>query len=142
MRSKSIYQAGGYFFIECGPKNILTNLVDNILSGQPHVAVAMNASPKKDSDRQFREAAVKLKVAGLNLGVVDGFSAIKPAPVRKHSAVTVKLGAGLFVSEKTRLGYEKALNDGFKLTSTAAPAAASCTGHGPATGPVPGAAGH
>ena len=119
---ESIFKAGGYYFIECGPKNILTNLVDNILSGQPHVAVAMNASPKKNSDRQFREAAVKLKVAGLNLGVVDPFSAIKPAQVRKHSAVTIKLGAGLFVSEKTRLGFEKALNDGFKLTLPAAAA--------------------
>ena len=124
---ESIFKAGGYFFIECGPKNILTNLVDNILAGQPHVAVAMNTSPKKDSDRQFREAAVKLKVAGLDLGVVDPFSANQPAPVRKHSAVTVKLGAGLFVSEKTRLGFEKALNDGFKLTLPAAPAQALAT---------------
>ncbi len=112
---ESIYAAGGYFFVECGPKNILTNLVDNILADKPHVAVAMNGSAKKDSDRQMREAIVKLKVAGLNLGTVDPFQNRKPLLPKKRSAVTVKLNGGLLVSEKTRKGFEKALNDGFKL---------------------------
>jgi polyketide-type polyunsaturated fatty acid synthase PfaA len=112
---EAIYAAGGYFFVECGPKNILTNLVDNILAEQPHIAVALNASPKKDSDRQLREAVVKLKVAGLHLGRIDPFQSRVVTAPKKRSAVTVKLNGGLFVSEKTRRGFEKALNDGFKL---------------------------
>jgi polyketide-type polyunsaturated fatty acid synthase PfaA len=112
---EAIYAAGGYFFVECGPKNILTNLVDNILADQPHIAVALNPSPKKDSDRQLREAVVKLKVAGLNLGRIDPFQSRVVMAPKKRSAVTVKLNGGLFVSEKTRRGFEKALNDGFKL---------------------------
>ncbi len=119
---EAIYAAGGYFFVECGPKNILTNLVDNILADKPHVAVATCASAKKDSDRQLREAVVKLKVAGLHLGMIDPFQNRKPRLPRKHSAVTVSLNGGLHVSEKTRQGFEKALNDGFKLT-TSQPAA-------------------
>lgn len=112
---EAIYAAGGYFFVECGPKSILTNLVDNILADRPHIAVALNASPKKDSDRQLREAVVKLKVAGLHLGRIDPFQSRVVTAPKKRSAVTVKLNGGLFVSEKTRCGFEKALNDGFKL---------------------------
>ncbi len=122
---ESIYEAGGYFFVECGPKNILTNLVDNILTDKPHVAVAMNASAKKDGDRQLREAVVKLKVAGLNFGKVDPFQNRTPRSAKKPSAVNVKLNGGLYVSAKTRQGFESALNDGFKLVKPqlAAPAA-------------------
>jgi len=112
---EAIYAAGGYFFVECGPKNVLTNLVDNILADKPHVAVAMNASPKKDSDRQLREAAVKLKVAGLDLGKIDPFQMRSVKAPKKRSPVTVKLNGGLHVSEKTRQGFENALKDGFKL---------------------------
>ena len=86
---EAIYEAGGYFFVECGPKNILTNLVDNILADKPHVPVATCASAKKDSDRQLREAIVKLKVAGLNLGMVDPFQNRKPRVSQGNtSAVT------------------------------------------------------
>ena len=112
---ESIYAAGGTIFVECGPKNILTNLVDNILADKPHVAVAMNASAKKDSDRQLREAYVKLKVTGLNLGIIDPYQNRDPHLPKKHSPVTVKLNGGNYVSEKTRQGHEKAMNDGFKL---------------------------
>jgi polyketide-type polyunsaturated fatty acid synthase PfaA len=112
---EAIYAAGGYFFVECGPKSILTNLVDNILADKPHVAVALNASAKKDSDRQLREAVVKLKVAGLRLGKIDPFQGRKVTAPKKRSAVTVKLNGGLFVSEKTRKAFDRALNDGYRL---------------------------
>ena len=41
---ENIYAAGGYFFVEFGPKRILTNLVKNILRDQPHLAIALNSS--------------------------------------------------------------------------------------------------
>ncbi|MDJ0901116.1 MAG: beta-ketoacyl synthase N-terminal-like domain-containing protein [Xenococcus sp. MO_188.B8] len=46
---ENIYAAGGYFFIEFGPRNILTNLVKNILQDKPHLAIALNSgsSPGK-----------------------------------------------------------------------------------------------
>ncbi|MEI7847808.1 MAG: beta-ketoacyl synthase N-terminal-like domain-containing protein, partial [Chloroflexota bacterium] len=49
-----LYAAGGTLFIEFGPRNILTNLVKNILADRPHVAVALNVGKQKDSDRQLR----------------------------------------------------------------------------------------
>ena len=77
--------------------------------------MALNASAKKDSDRQLREAVVKLKVAGLHLGKIDPFQGRKVKAPKKHSAVTVKLNGGLFVSEKTRKALNNALNDGYQL---------------------------
>jgi acyl transferase domain-containing protein len=113
---ENIYAEGGFFFIEFGPKNVLTNLVKNILNDRPHLAVALNASPKKDSDRQLREAAVQLRVAGLPLGNIDPYQTPrKTQPGRKNSPVTVKLNGGCYVSPKTQAAFENALKDGFKI---------------------------
>ena len=62
---EAIYEAGGSIFVECGPRQILTNLVKATLEGKSHIAVALNPSRQKDSDRQFREAVVKLRVTSL-----------------------------------------------------------------------------
>lgn len=70
---ENIYAAGGRIFVEFGPRRITTNLVEDILASQPHVAVALNSSRTKSSDRQFREAVVQLRVAGLNLDDVDPY---------------------------------------------------------------------
>ncbi len=113
----AIYSDGGTFFIEFGPKNILTNLVKNILGERPHFAVALNANAKKDSDRQFREAILQMRVAGLNLGHVDPYQApMRKRAARKLSPVTVKLNGGAYVSPKTTAAFEAALHDGFKIS--------------------------
>jgi acyl transferase domain-containing protein len=70
---ENIYAAGGYFFVEVGPRRVVTNLVDDILGDQPHIAVALNSSRQKSSDRQLREAVVQLRVAGLPLRDVDPY---------------------------------------------------------------------
>ncbi len=44
---ENIHAAGGMIFIEFGPKNILTNLVDNILAGKPHFAIALKCQCEK-----------------------------------------------------------------------------------------------
>ena len=122
---ENIYAAGGTIFVEFGPKNVLTNLVDNILAGKPHLAVALNANAKKDSDRQLRDAVMALRVAGLALVNFDPFAAERKATLpRKKSPVTVKLNGGYYVSEKTRASFQKALNDGFKVSLPAAALAA------------------
>jgi polyketide-type polyunsaturated fatty acid synthase PfaA len=113
---ETIYAEGGFFFIEFGPKNVLTNLVKNILADKPHLAVALNGNTKKDSDRQLREAVVQLRVAGLQLVNFDPYQpAMKVAAPKKKSSVTVTLNGGLYITEKTRSAFEKALQDGHKI---------------------------
>jgi polyketide-type polyunsaturated fatty acid synthase PfaA len=71
---EQIYEAGGRIFVEVGPRRIVTNLVIDILEGKPHVAVPLNASRKKSSDRQLRDAVVRLQVAGIPLGDIDPYA--------------------------------------------------------------------
>jgi len=70
---EEIYQAGGRVFVEIGPRQILGNLVKDILDGKPHIAISFNPSRDKSSDRQFREAALKLQILGLPLKNVDPY---------------------------------------------------------------------
>ena len=115
---ETIYAEGGYYFIEFGPKNVLTNLVKNILADKPHVAIALNGNPKKDSDRQLREAVIQLRVAGLQLAAFDHYQPeMKVVVPKKKSAVTVTLNGGLYMTEKTRSAFENALQDGHKIYS-------------------------
>ena len=72
---ESIYAAGGRVFVEFGPRRITTGLVEDVLAGKPFVAIALNPSRTKSDDRQFREAVVQLRVAGLKLGDVDPYEA-------------------------------------------------------------------
>ena len=122
---ENIHAAGGMIFIEFGPKNILTNLVDNILAGKPHFAIALNANAKKDSDRQFREAAIALRVAGLALKDIDPYAVeLKAGLPRKKSPVSVKLNGGYYRPEKAHAAFENALKDGFRITLAGTPTAA------------------
>ncbi len=45
---ENIYAQGGYCFVEIGPRQILTNLVKQILGDRPHLAIALNPSRQKD----------------------------------------------------------------------------------------------
>jgi acyl transferase domain-containing protein len=113
---ENIHAAGGYLFVEFGPRNILTNLVKTILGDKPHIAVALNGSRKKDSDRQLREAAVQLRVAGLPLTSIDPHQ-ILPELIgeAKLSPLSVPISGNNYVSDKTRSDFEDALNDGYRI---------------------------
>jgi len=101
---ENIHQDGGRIFIEFGPKNVLTKLVDNILSGEEYTAVALNENPNKDSDRLLREAMVKLCVMGLPLQKFDPFALpSQEVPITK-SAMNVRLNGANYVSEKNSSG--------------------------------------
>ncbi len=117
---ENIHQAGGRIFIEFGPKNVLTKLVDNILSGEEYTAVALNENPKKDSDRLLREAMVKLCVMGLPLQKFDPFALPSQEAPITNSAMNVSLNGTNYVSEKTRQEFENAMNDGFQVSSPVA----------------------
>ena len=70
-----IYAAGGRIFVEIGPRRVVTSLVEDILEGQPHVAIALNASRQDSADRQLRSAVVQLRVAGVALDNIDPYGA-------------------------------------------------------------------
>lgn len=73
LQIENIYAAGGRIFVECGPRRITTSLVEDILADKPHVAIALNSSRTKSADRQFREAVVKLRVAGVFMEDIDPY---------------------------------------------------------------------
>lgn len=114
---ENIYAQGGYCFIEFGPKATLTNLVKEILGDSPHIAVALNASSKHDSDRQLRDAVLQLRVAGLALGNIDTYvlAPVVPPQPDKNKALTVRLGGNNYISEKTKNAFEASLNNGHRV---------------------------
>lgn len=64
---EALYQAGVRVFVEIGPRRIMSGLVEEILDDRPHDTVSLNPSRDKSSDRQLREALVRLRVLGLPL---------------------------------------------------------------------------
>ncbi len=122
---ENIHQAGGRIFVEFGPKNVLTKLVENILKDKEFTAIAVNANPKKDSDTQLREAAVQLAVTGLVLENLDPYEVTREDPTtKKKTALSVMLNGGLYTSEKTLKIFEDALKDGYQVQGCAAAVAA------------------
>ncbi|WP_437928900.1 SDR family NAD(P)-dependent oxidoreductase [Sorangium sp. So ce291] len=72
-----MYAAGVRTFVEVGPGSVLTNLVGDILSGQPHRAVALDRKGKHGVTSLF-EAVARLAVAGVPVDarvLWDGFAA-------------------------------------------------------------------
>ncbi len=121
---ETIYADGGYCFIEFGPKGVLTNLVKEILVDRPHEAIALNAVWRKDSDRQLREAVIQLRVIGLPLRDLDAYQReqITPEINAKAKILNVRLTATNYVSEKTKLIFDQALQNGHQV-NLAVPAA-------------------
>jgi acyl transferase domain-containing protein len=121
---ENIYNAGGSIFVEFGPRNVLTNLVKDILGSKPHVAIALNGSRQKDSDRQFREGIVQLQVLGLELKNIDPYEkAMDRTPKKK--GMSYQLNGANFVSTKTREAYHQALNNGYQVEGTGSRLSAS-----------------
>ncbi|MDF5725421.1 MAG: beta-ketoacyl synthase N-terminal-like domain-containing protein [Rhizonema sp. PD37] len=112
---ENIYAAGGYCFVEFGPKKILSNLVKEILGDRPHMTVALNPSAQKNSDRSLREAVVQLRVAGLSLNNPDPYQLPQPISTTEKKALNVRLNGINYVSEKTRNAFEQSLQDGHQV---------------------------
>ena len=108
---EKIYQDGGSIFIEIGPKKILSNLVADILKDQPHETITLNPNPKGDSDLQFRQAVIQMRVLGFELGNVDPSQDYQTLEPVNHSKVTVKLNGGLYMTQKTRDAFQEALKE-------------------------------
>ncbi|MCA9979535.1 MAG: acyltransferase domain-containing protein [Anaerolineales bacterium] len=114
-----IYRAGGYIFVEIGPKRVLSNLVSEILGDRPHVAIAINASSQKPDDRQLRDAVVQMRVAGIDLTDFDSYqTALQQAAGSGKKRLNVKLTGANYVSDKTRQAYKNEIENGFKIERT------------------------
>jgi acyl transferase domain-containing protein len=113
---ENIYAAGGYCFVEFGPKNILTNLVKEILGDKPYIAVAVNPHHTKNSDHALREAVMQLRVAGVPLQNLDPYQIYAPIPtqVAQNKMLNVRLNS-TNLQEKTQAAFAKALADGHKI---------------------------
>ncbi|MEI6045427.1 MAG: phosphopantetheine-binding protein, partial [Chloroflexota bacterium] len=114
---ENIYAAGGYFFIEFGPRDILTNLVKDILGNKPYLAVALNSSRQKDSDLQLRRAVIQLRVAGFPLQDADPYQQPVRKSTRKRSMLNMRLNGSNYVNPQTKAAFEKALQDGHHIIS-------------------------
>ena len=113
---ENIYAAGGYCFVEFGPKKILSNLVKEILGDRPHMTVTLNPSAQKNSDRSLREAVVQLRVAGLSLNNPDPYQLPQPTiSTTEKKALSVRLNGINYVSEKTRNAFAQSLQDGHQV---------------------------
>jgi malonyl CoA-acyl carrier protein transacylase/acyl carrier protein len=113
---ENIYNAGGYCFIEFGPKRILTNLVKDILGERPHLAVALNPSSQKDCDRSLREAVIQLRVAGLQLKNIDPYQLVSSIPpTSQNKNLSIRLNGINYVSEKTKNAFNQNLQDGHQV---------------------------
>ncbi|MBW4641487.1 MAG: acyltransferase domain-containing protein [Goleter apudmare HA4340-LM2] len=121
---ENIYAAGGTCFVEFGPRKILSNLVKDTLGDRPHITVTLNPSTQKNSDRSLREAAVQLRVLGMNLKNLDPYQ-LPPTPSapedQKKKALTVKLNGISYKSEKTKNAFAQALQNGHQVKLAAAP---------------------
>ncbi|MBD2489931.1 type I polyketide synthase [Aulosira sp. FACHB-615] len=113
---ENIYAAGGACFVEFGPKRILTNLVKDILGDRPHITIALNPSTQKNSDRSLREAAVQMRVIGMQLKNLDPYQVQPVLPAEKKKTLSVRLNGINYVSEKTRNGFKEALESGHKVS--------------------------
>jgi acyl transferase domain-containing protein/acyl carrier protein len=109
---ENIYAAGGYCFVEFGPKNVLTNLVKEILNDQPHIAIAVNANHTKNSDKTLRQAIVQLQVAGLSLQNLDPYQVVTKIPeISQQKVLNVRLNS-TNITERTQKVFAKALENG------------------------------
>jgi polyketide-type polyunsaturated fatty acid synthase PfaA len=126
---ENIYGAGGYCFIEFGPRRILTNLVKDILGDRPHLAIALNPSSQKNCDRSLREAVVQLRVAGLTLQNLDPYELPSSPITDKSKGLSISINGINYVSEKTKNAFAQSLQDGHQVTIKGSSVTPSTNGH-------------
>lgn len=113
---ENLYAAGGRIFIEIGPRNTLSRMVDNILEGKEHYSVAVNSNHKANADRQLRQAYLQLKVLGLPLGQFDQWMLWPEVKSSKEKPkMQVILNGGIYHSDATKKTYEQIMNDGYQI---------------------------
>ncbi|MEE4194466.1 MAG: beta-ketoacyl synthase N-terminal-like domain-containing protein [Anaerolineae bacterium] len=113
---ENIYADGGRVFVEIGPRNTLTRMVENILEGKEFYTVALNSNHRADADQQFRQAYLQLKVLGLPLSVFDHWMLWSEAEQAKEKPkMQVTLNGGIYHSEAMKKKYQQVMNDGYQI---------------------------
>ncbi|SEW00666.1 polyketide-type polyunsaturated fatty acid synthase PfaA [Chitinophaga sp. YR573] len=115
---EQMYKDNARVFVEFGPKGILTNLVKKILNGREFIAIAINPSEEKGSEYQFKDAVIKMKIAGLPVTEPDVFK----IPAQKNivaDKLNVVLSSANYQSEATIKYYNEGLEKVKKLKAAA-----------------------
>jgi acyl transferase domain-containing protein len=113
-----MHDDGCTVFVEFGPKQVLTRLVQSILADEAVVAIPTDAGPLGDSDVALKQAAVRLAVlgvpmSGINTHLAADFEAVTP------TGMTVPISAAEHVPSARREAYEAGLADGFEVSALA-----------------------
>ncbi|MDO6527220.1 SDR family NAD(P)-dependent oxidoreductase [Motilimonas sp. 1_MG-2023] len=107
-----IYQQGGRVFIEFGPKNVLSRLVQETLSDKDDViSIALNGS-SDCSDKQLQLAHLQLAVLGLPLTALDKYALAPKSAAKKSSPLSIRLGGQNYLSDATKQKMQQALTQG------------------------------
>ncbi|MFO6422183.1 SDR family NAD(P)-dependent oxidoreductase [Motilimonas sp. KMU-193] len=109
---KDLYGQGARIFVEFGPKNILTRLVQEILPESDVICIALNGN-SECSDKQLQLAHLQLAVLGAPLNPIDTYAlAPKEKSSKAKSPLTIKLGGQNYLSEATQTKMQQALAQG------------------------------
>ncbi|MCH4293527.1 phosphopantetheine-binding protein [Shewanella sp. 3B26] len=116
---ESLYRDGVRVFVEFGPKNTLSRLVEAILGERSRDCLIVSLDAQSAQSAGSHRADSKLKLAALELALA-GFAIGNPDPYREHlshkpkakSALTIKLSASNYISPATAERMAAALKDG------------------------------
>ena len=95
----AMYDAGARVFVEAGPGQVLSCLVDDILGDRPHVAVACDSS--QGGVTQFLRALGTLAMSGVDIDVEPLFTH-RDASIVDLGAVPAKIAPWLVNGNRTR----------------------------------------
>ena len=95
----AMYEAGARVFIEAGPGQVLSRLVDEILGARPHVAVACDGSD--GGVKQFLRALAALAMCGVEIDVEPLFTH-RDAAIVELGAAPAKVMPWLITGNRTR----------------------------------------
>ncbi len=103
-----LYAQGVRTFVEFGTKNILSNLLKDILVEKDFQAICVVGSSTKNADYQLKAAHTKLMVLGMPLKGLHQHSRKRIVP-NAVTKTTVQLNGGFYKSEKMQNAYKQEL---------------------------------
>ncbi len=106
---EAMYQAGARIFVEVGPRNILSNLVQSTLRNYSYKAIGLNTNPKQDSVQLYQLALTQLLVAGVAINVQDVYQLAPRTLEAAQPKMKVRINASNYVSDHTKKQWEQAL---------------------------------
>ncbi|MBM7071253.1 SDR family NAD(P)-dependent oxidoreductase [Shewanella sp. 202IG2-18] len=110
---REMYAAGARIFVEFGPKDILQKLVKANLTkhSEDIKVISLNPNAKGDSDKQYRQAAMQLAVAGIELSNIDPYKAEISHP-ETAAGMSFKLNGNNYISPATQQKMQTSLKTG------------------------------